>query len=190
MKENSLRNLLGKQYLITAFIEPRIQIVNYIMDGYDNNVPILMNNRFLHFTAHNYYRSIIVDLCALYCDNRASHKYNFYKLLNNFHFETLLQPGTMSLIQTWLANQESAIGIIKVLRDKQIAHYDFEQESIDLDFDNLKIITDLFDLAKRVIVRCGSSFIDEEQTIGYDFGRRSYYVTSLERLINNASRNK
>jgi hypothetical protein len=189
MRENTLHKLLGKQYLITALIEPRVQIVNYIRNGYDKNAPVLMNNRFLHFTAHNYYRSVVVDLCALFCNNKDSHKNNLHRLTQNPYFKKLLKPGTIAFIQTSLENNQSLIKVIADMRNKQIAHYDFKNESIDFNFDNLKIVNDLFDLAKMIIIRCGSSFVKDDETIGYDFGRESDYVISLEELINDATNN-
>jgi hypothetical protein len=189
MRENTLHKLLDKQYLITTLIEPRVQIVNYIVNGYDNNVPVLMNNRFLHFTAHNYYRSVIVDLCALFCNNKDSHKNNFHRLTHNLDFKKLLKPGTIAFIQTSLDNNQPLIKVIADLRNKQIAHYDFKKESIDFNFDNLKIVNDLFDLAKKIIIQCGSSFVKDEETVDFDFGRESDYLISLEELINDATNN-
>lgn len=72
-----MENLLGKQYLITIYIAQRLQIINYILDGYNNNKPVLINNNFLHFTAHVYYRSVIVDLYALFGPPNNNNKNSF-----------------------------------------------------------------------------------------------------------------
>lgn len=74
-----LKDLVGKQYLLASYIEQRLQIVNYIIDGYNENLPVLGNNQFLHYTEHVFFRSIINDLYALFGDNR-NNKVNFWTL--------------------------------------------------------------------------------------------------------------
>jgi hypothetical protein len=182
--ENEVQKLLGKQFLITAYIQPRLQIVNFIKDGYDSNIPVLMNNRFLHFTAHNYYRSIIVDLAALFTDKTTTHKNNFYRLTKDEAAILSLKPGTIVNIKNWLLEVKDEISIIRALRDKEIAHFDFdEKESISLNFDNRHIINTLFNLAEKIIAYSGKSFINEKFSITYDFERESQYIRSLKGLI-------
>ena len=177
--ENELQKLLGKQFLIAGYIEPRLQILNFIMDGYNDNVPVLMNNRFLHFTAHNYYRSVIVDLAALYTDKKTTHKNNFYRLTNDDVIISFLKPDTITEIKGWLSQVKNEVKVITTLRDKEIAHFDFDKkESISLNFDNRDIINNLFDLSKKIINNIGKHL-----SIGYDFERESQYIRSLKRLI-------
>ena len=80
----SFRTMLGKQFLITSFIDQKIRIVNYIKPGYDDNKPVLINNTFLHFTAHIYYRSIIVDLYALFGKPNQSNKFSLFHIAQKF----------------------------------------------------------------------------------------------------------
>ncbi len=182
--ENELQQLLGRQYLITAFIEPRLQIVNYIKNGYDDNVPLLMNNRFLHFTAHNYYRGIIVDLGSLFINSDRTHKSNFFRILTKPECKILLAPDFICDMSDWLSEVEEDITIIERLRNKEIAHFDLdEKESISMNFNNLLIINTLFDLAKKIITNAGSSVIDKKQTMAYHFDGNSTYLTSLKRLV-------
>lgn len=178
-----LQDILGKQYLIAAYIEPRLQLANFIKEGYDSNKPILMNNRFLHFTAHNYYRSIVLDLYALFGRaNTNSNKYSFFHI--NDKYEGVVIKGTIDTVQTWLFEAKNDIKTIELMRHRQIAHYDFEKkEFISLNFNHLLELNTLFDLARQIIVYGGNAFLDEEIRVGYDFGRRSHYVHSLERLI-------
>jgi len=182
--ENEIQRLLGKQFLITAYIEPRLQIVNFIKDGYDNNVPVLMNNRFLHFTAHNYYRSIIVDLAALFTDKTTTHKNNFYRLTKDDAAILSLKPNAIVNIKNWLLEVKDETSLIRTLRDKEIAHFDFdEKESISLNFDNRHIINTLFNLAEKIIAYSGKSFMNENLSIAYEFERESQYIRSLKGLI-------
>jgi len=128
-----IKDMLGKQFLITSFIENRLQIVNYIKEGYDFDKPILMNNRFLHFTAHIYYRSIIEDLYALFGKAGKDNKYSFFHITKQY--EDLFKPTTITIVQDWINDSKDDINAITHLRHKQIAHYDFSiKESIRLNF--------------------------------------------------------
>jgi hypothetical protein len=182
MKIEQLRNELGKQYLIASYIENKLQIVNFIKNGYDENKPVLVNNRFLHFTAHVYYRSIIIDLYALLGPANSNNKYSFRHILNNR--PEYLRPDSIDNIQKLLDMAADDISIVKNLRHTEMAHYDFTiRESIKLNFDNLSVINKLFQLSQTIINELGGAFLDEEATIGYDFNRRHSYLDSLERLI-------
>lgn len=186
MIENRLQKVLGKQFLIAAYIETKLQIVNYIKEGYDSNKPILINNRFLHFTAHTYYRSIVVDLFALFGPANSHNKNSFRHF--NLKYEDTLNRSAIKAVEEWIDNADNDIRTIMLLRHKQIAHYDFEQkESISLNFDHLSQINSLFELAKRIIIHLGHAFLDEEIRIGYDFERKHQYLESLERLIAKAA---
>lgn len=171
-----VQKLLDKQYLITSYIESRLQIVNFIVDGYNNNTSVLMDNRFLHFSAHIYYRNIIVDLVALFSEGQ-NHKQSFYRIINN---NNIVKPDTRSDIQTWLSDKKSEIDRIKLLRNKEIAHFEFSYtEVISMNFDDLQIINDLSDLAKRIITKISSSFFNTE----YLFDTDNDFIDSLESLI-------
>jgi hypothetical protein len=184
--KDSMKDILGKQFLITSFIENRLQIVNFIKEGYDLNKPILMNNRFLHFTAHIYYRSIIVDLYSLFGKPSKDNKYSFLHITEQF--KDFVKPTTIETVRNWIIASQDDINTITQLRHKQIAHYDFtKKESISLNFNNLFRLNNLYNLATRIISYYGESFLDEEDMVGYDFGRRHQYLDSLQRLINKAS---
>ena len=186
MADNSLQKLLGKQYLIAAYIEAKLQIVNFIKEGYDANKPILINNRFLHFTAHTYYRSIAIDLYALFGPANNHNKNSFLHIDDTYR--SLLVPNSIEAVNTWIVNDQQSILIIKDLRHKQIAHYDFTfKEAISLNFDNLNHLNTLFALAKKIITFYGQAFSDDAMKTGYSFDRRHQYVASLERLINSAT---
>lgn len=173
MTENHLQKVLGKQFLIAAFIETKLQIVNYIKEGYDSNKPILINNRFLHFTAHTYYRSIVVDLFALFGPANSHNKNSFRHI--TLKYQDLLNRNCIEDVSNWIQDVEDDINTIMHLRHKQIAHYDFEQkESISLNFDHLPQLNRLFQLAKRIINHLGHAFLNEEIRVGYDFDRKHH----------------
>ncbi|KAA2240317.1 hypothetical protein F0L74_29595 [Chitinophaga agrisoli] len=185
-----LAELLGKQYLIAAYVEKKIQLVNYIKDGYDKDLPILINNRFLHFTAHINYRSVIVDLYALYGPFGRNNKYSFFRILEP-EYEYLIASESRNNLRLNLSNLSRQISTIKNLRHKQIAHYDFEQtESINLNFDNLLLVNGLFESAKEILKQIGMAFVDESLTTSYDFGRRHLELDSLTRLTNSKNRDQ
>src|SRR5688572_12345883 len=111
MVENELQKLIGKQFLITSYIESKLQIVNYIKEGYDSNRLVLINNSFLHFTAHTYYRSIIIDLHALFGTPNKNNKQSF-KQVSNDHIE-LLNPGTVETVLGWINSAKEDIKAIE-----------------------------------------------------------------------------
>ena len=177
-----LQKMLKKQFLIASYIEQKLQIVNFIKEGYDNNKPILINNSFLHFTAHIYYRSIIVDLLALFGSATNINK-NSLDFIEKNH-KDLLKLEIVETVKDWISKSDAEIKIIKGLRDTQIAHYDFiEQESISFNFNNLSELNSLFYLAQKIISLYGSSFKDENISFGFDFGNISDELNSLESLI-------
>ena len=188
-KENKLQKLLGKQFLITAYIESRLQLVNYIKEGYDDNLSILINSRFLHFTAHTFYRSVIVDLFSLFGKPGKENRYSLLQI--NSDCSQFLNKQCIDDVAKLLSNCQDDIATITKLRHNQIAHFNFEQnEGISLDFDNLDILNTLFKTAVKIITMCGESFLAEEDRTGYDFERESQYIRSLEKLIGKANGHK
>ena len=179
--KDSLQNMLKKQFLIVYFIEQKLQIVNFIKEGFDNNKPILIDNSFLHFTAHIYYRSIIVDLCALFGSPNKINKNSLWVIEKDF--KSFFETEIFETIKDWLSKSETDIKIIKNLRDKEIAHYDFIiTESISFNFNNLYEINKLFSIAKKIICYYGSSF-NENISIGFDLGNISDELYSLQDLL-------
>jgi hypothetical protein len=182
MNTEELKAKLSKQYLIASYIENKLQIVNFIKTGYEENKPVLINNRFLHFTAHIYYRSIIIDLYALLGPANGNNKHAFRHILQDRPAD--LKPTSLDYIQSLLIEATNDISIVKNLRHTEMAHYDFTiNESISLNFDNLSVINKLFQLSKTIIIEFGGGFFDEDSGINYDFNRRHSYLDSLERLI-------
>lgn len=47
-RKRSLNEMLGDQFMILSVAKTKLDLLNYIKDGYDSNKPILKNNRFLH----------------------------------------------------------------------------------------------------------------------------------------------
>jgi hypothetical protein len=180
------KTMLRRQYRITAFIEKKIQIVNYIKAGYDNDMPILINSKFLHFTAHIYYRSIIVDLGALFGKPNKNNKYSFYYI--DLNYKDNLKDKATDQVESWLAEHIDHIEVIKTLRDESIAHYDFNQtDTISLKYDDLEKLNDLYNLAKKTISYLGTATKDESESIQFDLERDYDEVKSLKRLISKAA---
>lgn len=185
--QQSFQKLLSEQFLITAFVEQKLQIVNYIKSGYDENEPILINNSFLHFTAHIYYRSVIVDLYALFGPGSQNNKCSIFNISKESGNK--IKTDVLKKVRSWLKEKRNNIEIIKKLRHQQIAHFDFEQiESISLNFDNLEVLNDLFNLAKRIISLYGESTNEKSESMGFDFENKSQYVRSLKALISKAAK--
>ena len=182
LMESPVHKILGKQFLITSFADKKLQIVNFIKSGYDQNKPILTNNAFLHFTAHLYYRSVIIDLYALYSGANRNNKNSFFAI--DQQFKTIINPMAIDEVFTWLEKAEQDIRIIKELRDQQIAHYDFNiKEAISLNFNNLDLLNRLEVLSKKIISHLAASFIDIQVRVSYDFERKYHELQSLERLL-------
>lgn len=178
----SLRDYLGKQFLITVFAYEKLQIVNFIKEGYDHNKPILINNRFLHHAAHIYYRSIIIDLYSLFGSANNHNKNSFKFIIDRFQSE--LKEGCDEIVKQWMTEAEEDIRVITHLRHEKMAHFDFHAKAnIDLDFDSLLILNKLIKIAQDIISHYGYSICQEEERMGFDFDLHNQELESLKRLI-------
>lgn len=179
-----LQEMLRKQLLIIRYIKQKLQIVNFIKNGYDTNRPILINNSFLHFTARIFYRSIIIDLYALFGRVTKNNK-NAFGWFNEEKYKVLLKPKTVETVNNWILQSNEKIEIIKNLRNKQIAHYDFIEQisSINFNLDNLSELNSLYCLAQKIISHCGQSFKDESKSLDFEFGNIPVELISLEDLV-------
>lgn len=181
-----LQQLLSRQFIITAYVGHRIEVVNYTLHGYHGNWPVLANNSFLLAAAYEMYRGMIIDLFALFGKASTTNRNSFHFI--NHRYKELLNPGSIEQIKGWLKNKEASVQALTKVRHTSSAHYSFEKGSaISQNFDHLTDINDLFDLARRIITYCGNRWINEEQKTGYDFGMGDNLQQSLENLVKQAA---
>lgn len=173
----NFEQLVTRQHLIISYIKEKIDIVKAIKHKFENNT---LNNQFLLFTSHIYYRSIVVDLCSLFLD-RKTEKNNFHLLYGTITSD-ILKPEAISLIKDILERHEAEILIIHNLRDKEYAHYDFLSESISFNFDNFSIIYNLYLTAISILDLSGSERINQDNTCEYNLGFDDY-LSSLKSLL-------
>lgn len=179
--KNELDSLLERQHLIIGYNKQKLEIVNHIIDGYNRNDRALTSH-FMLFTAHVFYRSVVIDLCALY-GNGGTHKNNFSLLYSNKDVLKHLKPEIPSMIRKMIKPHLSAIKRILDLRNSEFAHYDFEPlPAIRMNFDELTTVNDLFETAKTILVTCGSEKLEEKEASHYDLSDRGY-LDSLIRLL-------
>lgn len=60
LANSRLFKLVCDQQLITSYIRSKLELLQYWKKGYDTNAPVLKNNRYLIFSAHVYYRSLLI----------------------------------------------------------------------------------------------------------------------------------
>ena len=139
----------------------------------------------MHFTAHTHYRSVIIDLYALFGPANNNNKYSFLQI--DQRYTEHLRPGSIEAVYELIQNAKADIDIVRDLRHKEIAHYDFiDKEFISLNFKNLFRLNKLFELTKGILSFYGNSFLDEELWIGNVFERKHSYLEALEMLVSKA----
>ena len=148
-----LNQLLSNQYLIFTFIKEKLEIVNFIRWGYDNDLPELIDNRFLHTVAHIFYRSIVVEMCTLFDDHK--HQSNHFHLLikRDKIFIQELNEETITDIKSKL--QKSAIYFtdeLREIRNEEISHFRFKDRTlISLNQNYLIELNKLLEIAKDIL---------------------------------------
>ncbi len=173
----NFKQLVTRQHLIISYIKEKMDIVNTIRKEFESNS---LNNQLLLFTAHIYYRSIVVDLCSLFV-NRKTEKNNFHLLYDTSTTE-ILKPEAISFIEGILEKHKEEILVIQNLRDKEYAHYDFLTESICFSFDYFSIVNNLFESAITILQLSGSERINQDDTCEYHLGFDDY-LSSLKRFL-------
>lgn len=179
--ENELDILLGRQSMILSLIKEKLDIVNYIKDGYDKNAPVLMNSRFLHFTAHVYFRSIVVDFCALFV-NRNSEKHNFHKIYQDSRVACHLESHVPPDLQLLLESRKEDTNRIHFLRDKEYAHYDFLENKMSFSLKETPMLNRLFNTSVEILKVCEDGRRNSDESRHTELGVAGY-IDSLQRLI-------
>jgi len=184
------KEFLEGQFLILWFVQEKLDVFNYISDGYEDHKPILVNNSFLFFTAQVFSRSIIVELAALFSD-RNTNKSNFHKIYKAEENKNQIKPDACEKIKIILADCASDIKTIERLRDKEYSHFDFADKSgISLHFDHYDLMNKLYLVGKRILTIASTQRINPEKNFGFAFDTVKDSVESLHWLIETHSSNK
>lgn len=197
--KRSLNEMLGDQFMILSVAKTKLDLLNYIKDGYDNNKPILKNNRFLHYVGLILYKSLIIDLSSLFNNDGQNEKNNLHLLISkNSEYKDNLGPDCIEEVQTILSKYRSnndPVRKIVALRNKEIAHYDLEYSigdngelikqaeervTIRFNWDHVNVLNELFNIGKTVIEKCGD-VLDTD----YDWDITDE-IQSLDNLLQNA----
>lgn len=175
MEENSLFTLLKRQHLIWYHINEKIQIINFINDSSAKNKLDARYENFLTFTARIYYKTVVIELFALFGKAKPNNK-NSFNWFDKPQYNKQIPREISNAIKNWLADVAGEIETLTRLRDTQMAHYDFpDRNIISVDLDQLSQLNKLHHLTKRIISLCEPSF-------GLDTGNA--YLESLEGLLN------
>jgi hypothetical protein len=189
MIKSPLANLLSNQSMILSFLKEKLEIVNFIVWGYKSNLPILINNRFLHSVSHVYYRSLIVEICTLF-DNHKHQSNNFYLLINaNKKYLKELRSDAVSSIEQKL--KESLLYFtdeIKDARNEEISHFRFKEGTkISLNHKYLTELNCLYNIAFEIIRIASNGVIDQTNSAQYEIGLSGDDLRSLQNLLNELS---
>jgi hypothetical protein len=185
MTKTPLNQLLSNQFLIFSFIKEKLEVVNFIRWGYDNNLPVLINNRFLHSVAHIYYRSVIVEICTLF-DNHKHQSNNFYLLVKpDKKFIRELSPETIALIEQKLAEAEVYFtDELRDIRNEEVSHFRFKERTvISLNNKYLKELNILLKIAEDIIGTATDGQIDQTLVAAYATHRSGDALQSLQNLL-------
>lgn len=184
-----LQKILEKQGLILSLIKDKLDILNFLLWGYNDDIPILMDNPFFHYTAHIYYRTIVVELCTLFDDNKYQAN-NFYNILNTnkkYNRELSNEAKEKLLIHLIDANNIFS-NELKDLRNEEISHYTLKNGSkIKFNFDHKIELNYLFELGSKIILIAGLGFQDESKNREFHIGTPNVNLRSLQRLLKMAN---
>lgn len=150
--------LIENQQLILYFLEGKLDVVNYIRQGWEKETSkVLMYSQFLHRTAHIYYRSLYIDYCALYGVANPNNKNSFRHLIKRHRAD--IDPQNIMVLEWLLNNYHQDVLPIKTLIEKRnsyIAHYDMSEETkISFRMENLQTFNELLPVSKRIIALAG-----------------------------------
>ena len=183
------QRLISNQSLILSYIKDKLDIINFIMWGYNNNLPVLINNGFLHSATHVYYRSIIVEVCTLF-DNHKFQSNNFHLLINeDKKYSKELTSNAIEFIKEKLLDSKNYfLEEIINIRNEEVSHFRFKDGTkISLNHEYLDELNNLFDLAKQIIKISQYGFKDTTKCSDHMIGLSGHSLDSLQRLLKKAS---
>ncbi len=154
VQEDLVIKLAAKQHLILSMVHQKLEIVNYIFNGWDTNQPVLINTRFLHYTAHIFYRTIIIELGALFLKKTETNKNNLHRYYKEDWVKQYLDEEKIRNVEERLTGVQSSISKIERLRHNEIAHFNFKNDknpTVSFNFDNLTLLNLLFQVALKTV---------------------------------------
>lgn len=176
-----LENHLSKGSLILSLLAEKLNTANYLLAQLaSDNTPAVLSNHFFIFTTHIYFRSAMIDLCALLADNKKTHKNNFHRIYQDPNLAQSLPPAAVAQVKQLLEEGKQDIDEIITLRDTAFAHYDFIQPNLSFDTEKIPVANKLFTLSQEILSLCG-----QEIGIGYIIGFD--YFQSLQQLVGRQS---
>jgi hypothetical protein len=186
--DTPLNKYLENQSIVLSYLWEKLKISRFLRWGYENDAPIVCDNAFLHFSSHLCLRSAILDLCALFDDHKYQ-AFNFYQLLNpKKKFIQELNEESIENIKKELSKASILFPPVKSARDKEIAHYRFEESAINFSHALLPTLVELYMIAEEIFEI--ATFGQKNETkksyaveIHFDDGSSQDYLKSLHRLL-------
>jgi hypothetical protein len=189
MASSKFQNLLSKQALILSVLKDQLQVVHFIRWGYENDLPILINNHFLFSVSHQFYRSAILSVCALF-DNHKYQSNNFHLLVDDTHkFSKEIEVETKEKIKEklTLSTQHSLPELIRI-RNEEIGHFQFlNKASIQMNHRYLSDLISLYKIADEIIIVASKGTIDKDNSTTHFIGLLGDDLNSLQKLLKKAS---
>lgn len=172
-RQNIFDKILRKQYLISEMLRMKLDVVTFIVNGYQQGKSILVDNKFLHFTAQMYYRNAAIDLTALFDKPNKQNRYSFFQITK--YYTDMLFPEKLNELSTWLEEHKDDINTLVIFRHNEAAHYNFEtQNSLQLNTQLLPVFNRLFELTIKII-----SFLGDADVIKHNYEGRKYQLGKL-----------
>lgn len=177
MNTENLRLALSNCFKLTHLASVEVDLVNYINEGYQCNDLKIGNNSFLKLTAINYYHSSILKLSSLFGGVTKNNKNSFLQFIGEkVIWANLNNKNDVIEILKW--NAVNSVEI-KNLRDKLIAHQDFEDyPNLKYNVEHLEGLNEMVAGAKQII-----DLVSKETDNGYLYAPRNQYLFSLERIV-------
>lgn len=138
------------QYLILYVNFERFSVLIYLYEEYKKTNRAACNPFFIN-VMHIYYERIVIDLAKLYI-NRKNDWFNFSKTVEHIKCHRLKEKQTVIKIEAILSGLKNEIGILKDLRDKEIAHLEKNAQVISANLKHLKAIELLLDRGKEILL--------------------------------------
>lgn len=165
------QTLRTNQFLILSIIKKNTDITNYLTHCIDNGIITGYEFHYHLFTTHIYFRSTIIDLCALFENKPRTQKNNFF-LYNAPHIKPSIEPEKLVLVNKKLKGVKKAIENISTLRNKEYAHKDMIESKIPFSLEELHNVTLLTNIGVEILSLFG----------GYDF-QEDDEILSLRKMI-------
>jgi len=177
MNNDNLKKRLKSSSLIAMNALSKLDLINFIIEGYESNDPIMSNNHFLFSVSNNFYKLVILDLHALYGKATKMNKWSFQHFIK--HQELWQDLNALMEVQIILDNNSTNAGDIAILRDKEIAHQDLDSGPvIKFNTDKLDILNSMANDSIKIIQLIAGSIGAET-----DFDRDHTELDAVKELV-------